>query len=49
VTSASFDNGMLTIDLVREVPEALKPRKIAIGDANGTIDNVQTLEQRQAA
>jgi molecular chaperone IbpA len=49
VTSASFDNGMLTIDLVREVPEALKPRKITIGDANGTIDNVQTLEQRQAA
>ena len=49
VTTASFDNGMLTIDLVREVPEALKPRKIQIGDANGTIDNVQQLEQRQAA
>jgi molecular chaperone IbpA len=49
VTTASFDNGMLTIDLVREVPEALKPRKIAIGDANGTIDNVQQIEQRQAA
>ena len=49
VTTASFDNGMLTIELVREVPEALKPRKIAIGDANGTIDNVQQLEQRQAA
>jgi molecular chaperone IbpA len=49
VTTASFDNGMLTIDLVREVPEALKPRKIAIGDANGSIGNVQALEQRQAA
>ena len=49
VTTASFDNGMLTIDLVREVPEALKPRKIQIGDAAGTIDNVQQLEQRQAA
>ena len=49
VTTASFDNGMLTIDLVREVPEALKPRKIAIGDASGTIDNVQQIEQRQAA
>ena len=49
VTTASFDNGMLTIDLVREVPEALKPRKIQIGDANGTIDNVQQIEQRQAA
>jgi molecular chaperone IbpA len=49
VTSASFDNGMLTIELVREVPEALKPRKIVIGDGNGNTDNVQALEQRQAA
>ncbi|XYJ11723.1 Hsp20 family protein [Telluria sp. B2] len=49
VTTASFDNGMLTIELVREVPEELKPRKIAIGDGNGTIENVQQLEQRQAA
>ena len=49
VTTASFDNGMLTIDLVREVPEALKPRKIQIGDANGTVSNVEQLEQRQAA
>ncbi|UOD31748.1 Hsp20 family protein [Massilia violaceinigra] len=45
VTTASFDNGMLTIELVREVPEALKPRRIVIdGGAN-----VQALEQRQAA
>ena len=49
VTTASFDNGMLTIDLVREVPEALKPRKIQIGDANGTVSNVEQIEQRQAA
>lgn len=53
VTTASFDNGMLTIELVREVPEALKPRKIAIGGADEvkTVagDNVQALEQRQAA
>jgi molecular chaperone IbpA len=45
VTGASFDNGMLTIELVREVPEALKPRKIVIGGG----DNVTALEQRQAA
>ena len=49
VTTASFDNGMLTIELVREVPEALKPRKIAIGDAQGNTGNVQALEQRAAA
>ena len=30
VTGASHADGMLHIDLVREVPEALKPRKIAI-------------------
>jgi len=30
VTGASVENGMLNIDLVREMPEALKPRKIEI-------------------
>jgi molecular chaperone IbpA len=30
VTGASHQDGMLHIDLVREVPEALKPRRIAI-------------------
>jgi len=35
VTGASVDNGMLTVDLVRNVPEAMKPRTIAIGKGNG--------------
>jgi molecular chaperone IbpA len=30
VTGAEHENGMLHIDLVREVPEALKPRRIEI-------------------
>jgi molecular chaperone IbpA len=30
VESADLENGMLTIALVREVPEALQPKKIAI-------------------
>ena len=30
VQGASFDNGLLKIELVREIPEAMKPRKIAI-------------------
>jgi molecular chaperone IbpA len=30
VVGARLENGLLHIDLVREVPEALKPRKIAI-------------------
>jgi molecular chaperone IbpA len=45
VTGATFDNGMLNIELVREVPEALKPRKIVIDGG----ENVSALEQRQAA
>lgn len=30
VTGAALENGLLTIDLVREIPEAKKPRKIEI-------------------
>ena len=30
VTGAHFEDGLLHIDLVREIPEAMKPRKIAI-------------------
>ncbi|MCE8521775.1 Hsp20 family protein [Ruegeria pomeroyi] len=33
VTGASHENGMLHIDLKREVPEALKPRRIEIASA----------------
>lgn len=33
VTGAQLENGLLTIALVREIPEALKPRKIEIGAA----------------
>jgi molecular chaperone IbpA len=33
VEGASFDNGLLHIDLVRRIPDAMKPRKISIGGA----------------
>ncbi len=33
VTGATHENGMLNIDLVREVPEALKPRRIEIASS----------------
>ena len=33
VTNASHEHGMLHIDLVREVPEALKPRRIEIASS----------------
>jgi molecular chaperone IbpA len=34
VTGATLENGLLHIDLVREIPEAMKPRKIRIGNSN---------------
>ena len=33
VRSAAFENGLLKIELFREVPEAMKPRRIAISSA----------------
>lgn len=44
VKNANFQNGLLQIQLVREVPEAMKPRRIAINGAAGT-----TIEQKKAA
>ena len=47
VKGASFDNGILRIDLVRKVPEAMKPRKIAI-NAGPPASNVHQLESKAA-
>lgn len=44
VDSASLENGLLHVDLVRELPEAMKPRKIAI--AQGAAP--KTIEQKAA-
>jgi molecular chaperone IbpA len=53
VTGARLENGLLTIDLQREVPEALKPRRIEIAaghSAEGLAqNNVTTLEQSKVA
>lgn len=46
VRGASFENGLLIIDLQREIPEAMKPRRIAI---NGTVpSNVTQIESKAA-
>jgi molecular chaperone IbpA len=45
VKSAGFDNGLLRIELVREVPEAMKPRRITIGGSSGP----KVIEQPKAA
>ncbi len=44
-TRASCENGLLHIDLVREVPEAQKPRTIAIQTVGKTIDVGPTAKQ----
>ena len=38
VTGARFEDGLLHIDLLREIPEAMKPRKIAI-QSSDVIEN----------
>jgi molecular chaperone IbpA len=37
VANATLRNGLLSVDLSRDVPEELKPRKIAIGSAGSSI------------
>ena len=44
VVGASLDNGLLSIDLAREVPEAAKPRRVVI---NGG-ENVELIDRKAA-
>ena len=46
VKNASLENGLLHVDLVREIPEAMKPRQIPIG--NGT-SKPQVVDTKAAA
>jgi len=46
VRGAAFDNGLLQIELVREIPEAMKPRRIAINSTAAS--NIQQLEPKAA-
>ena len=39
VREASLKNGLLTINLVKEVPEAMKPRSIEIKPAGATLEH----------
>lgn len=50
VSGATHVDGMLHIDLVREVPEALKPRRIEISKAapNGTTVEAKAVEKLDA-
>lgn len=48
VKGASFEDGLLQVDLVRELPEAMKPRRIAVKSGPSRSDT-QKIEQKQAA
>ena len=37
VVSANLENGLLHVDLVREIPEAMKPRQIPIGSGKAQV------------
>ncbi|ABF53782.1 Hsp20 family protein [Sphingopyxis alaskensis] len=42
VGEADFDNGLLSIELKRVVPEAMKPRKIAIGNGKAASERIES-------
>jgi molecular chaperone IbpA len=46
VAGATLENGLLHVDLVREVPEAMKPRQIKIGVAGQS--KAKVIDQRAA-
>ena len=45
VSGADLKNGLLTISLVKEIPEAMKPRSIAIGTAGATLEHKEKAEK----
>ena len=45
VTNASLENGLLHLDLVREIPEEQRPRRIEIKGGSGT----KVIENKKAA
>jgi molecular chaperone IbpA len=48
VRGAALENGLLHVDLVREVPEALKPRKIEITTGSQTKAKVRQIDAAAA-
>ena len=46
VEGARFDNGLLQVELVRRIPDAMKPRRIAIDNLSAS--NVQQIEREAA-
>jgi molecular chaperone IbpA len=47
VDGARLEDGLLTIELLREIPEAMKPRKIEIGSSGA--ETIEARDERQEA
>ncbi|MCY4266033.1 MAG: Hsp20 family protein [Gammaproteobacteria bacterium] len=47
VTGAKLEHGLLHVDLVREIPEAMKPKRIPIGSTNSKL--IDAIKGRNAA
>ena len=48
ITGASLKNGLLTISLVKEIPEAMKPRSIEIATPGATLEHKQKKADKAA-
>ena len=46
VTEADLKDGLLSIDLVREIPEAMRPRKVSIGGLQGNQASIESAEKQ---
>ena len=49
VKGAHLENGLLHVDLVREVPEAMKPRQIPIGNGSHKANGAPKVVEQKAA
>ncbi|WP_046862620.1 Hsp20 family protein [Microvirga massiliensis] len=49
VTGAALENGLLHVDLVRQVPEAKKPKLIPIATSGAAVETKAEVETKQAA
>jgi molecular chaperone IbpA len=48
VKHAALENGLLHVDLVREIPEAKKPRNIPIGNGASTKEQAKVIDTKAA-
>ncbi|MER9426734.1 Hsp20 family protein, partial [Mesorhizobium sp. M0317] len=47
IKAANLEKGLLTIDIVREIPEELKPRRISIGAGDAQVGGKQIAQDTE--